>query len=110
MDLNDPRFVTGYSTATGRKQRVPRHWIGHPVLGRGLRLAPSEEQPEPDMTGTEPTEKWSFDQLRAYATDRGVDLAGARSKAAVLDAITTHLDTPTTDTAPVSVDTPPAGD
>lgn len=107
---NAHRFVTAYSTATGRKQRVPRHFIGHPVLGKGIRLAPSAEQYEPDVTGEEPSEDWPLEKLRDYASSRGVDLAGARSKSAVLTAITTSLDTPTTDTALVSVDTPPAGD
>jgi hypothetical protein len=34
-------FVTVYSEATGRKQRVPAHYMDNPVLSRGLRLVPS---------------------------------------------------------------------
>lgn len=110
MDLNDPRFVTAYSTATGRKQRVPAHWIGHPVLGKGLKVAPSAEQASPDMTGDIPDDSWTLPRLRKYASEHGVDLAGASLKEDVLATITTSLDTPTTDTTPVSVDTPVTGD
>lgn len=33
-------FVDAYSTATGRKQRVPAHYLDHPVLGKGLAKTP----------------------------------------------------------------------
>lgn len=34
-------FVNAYNTRTGRKSRIPEHWLGHPRLGREYRLTPS---------------------------------------------------------------------
>lgn len=33
-------FVTVVN-ANGEKQRIPRRWLDHPVLGRGFRMPPS---------------------------------------------------------------------
>lgn len=36
--------ITGFIIAVnaqGRKQRIPQHWLDHPVLGQGFRLPPS---------------------------------------------------------------------
>ena len=35
------KFVEVVASATGRKQRVPEHWIDHPVLGAPFKPKPS---------------------------------------------------------------------
>lgn len=114
-------FVEAYSTVTGRKQRVPEHFIGHPVLGRNLSLTPSakaaaspvnsvefgqadravtgdqtsdqtsDQVDEVELPEGDPTEEWTVAQLEQYATGHDIDLTGATRKADVLAAITTHL-------------------
>ena len=37
--MSDDQFVWAYNEATGAKDRVPRHWPGHPVI-KGWRLTP----------------------------------------------------------------------
>jgi hypothetical protein len=44
--MPDPAKVTAYSTATGEKHEVPEHWLGHPVLGKGLRKTPTQKASE----------------------------------------------------------------
>lgn len=39
-------MITVVASATGRKQQVPAHWPGHPVLGAGLVLPPSARAAE----------------------------------------------------------------
>ena len=54
-DFN-PRFVTAVN-AKGRKQKIPRHWLGHPVLGRGFKLPPSASRETPrSRVGETPTQ------------------------------------------------------
>ncbi|WGX98725.1 hypothetical protein [Nocardioides sp. L-11A] len=44
-------FVEVYAKSTGRKQRVPEHWLDHPVLSRDFEKTPSaraaEQAPAP---------------------------------------------------------------
>lgn len=110
----DEGFVEAYSTRTGSKQVVPKHYIGHPVLGRNLRLTPSaeahlgaEEAAELEQRqGEVPTESWTHKQLDQYATDRGIDLVaagaadGTRAEkvAVLLGQPTDAADTPVGDT------------
>ena len=72
-------FVTAYSKASGLKQRVPEHYIDHPVLGRNLTLTPQVRDGLRYPEGT-PTAAWKANQLEAYAADHDVDLTGARTK------------------------------
>lgn len=37
-------FVDVYSTTTGARIRVPRHWVGDPVLGRSLALTSEQRE------------------------------------------------------------------
>ena len=37
--------------ARGEKQRIPTHWIGHPVLGKNFRLPKSAETDVPQVIG-----------------------------------------------------------
>jgi len=36
------KFVEVYATATGRKQRVPEHFLTDPILSKGISLTPRE--------------------------------------------------------------------
>jgi hypothetical protein len=40
----DDLFVDAYSVTTGVKQRIPRHWLDDPVLGRDFRKTPSQRE------------------------------------------------------------------
>ena len=39
-------LIEVYSSTTGEKQIVPEHWMGHPVLSKGLRKTPLQKQAE----------------------------------------------------------------
>lgn len=39
-------FVSAYAIATGKKQRIPRHWLDHPVFGPRFSLTPSARAAE----------------------------------------------------------------
>jgi hypothetical protein len=39
----DDGFVDAYSKRTGKKVRVPGHFIGHPVLGKGFNKTPRQK-------------------------------------------------------------------
>ena len=80
----DPNFVTAVN-ARGEKQDIPRHWLGHPVLGKGFRLPASAT----------PSASWTREQLDAHATGLGIDVTDLATKADVLDAINTQPPTPT---------------
>lgn len=45
-------FVLVYSKSTGRKHRVPEHWLGHPVLGANIRKTPLAEKQSRTKTDT----------------------------------------------------------
>lgn len=100
MDTNafNPDFVTAVN-ARGEKQRIPAHYLDHPVLGRGFRLPPS--------TLATPSMSWNREQLDERATALGLDAASYATKADVLDAITNHQ---TTSPTPGEDETPVAGD
>lgn len=48
-------FVTAYSKSTGKKVRVPEHFIGHPVLGKDLQKTPSQRKREAPVASTPET-------------------------------------------------------
>lgn len=48
-------FVTAYSKNTGRKVRVPAHFLDHPVLGKDLRKTPSQRKREEPVASTPET-------------------------------------------------------
>ena len=39
-----PEFVDAVVKATGRKQRIPAHWLDHPTLGAPFRLTARERR------------------------------------------------------------------
>lgn len=79
-------FVDVYAVATGRKQRVPRHFVDDPVLGRGIRLTPSQRELDGDL-GPRPTQESTVPEIEKYAKKAGIDLSGASDKTAKLTAI-----------------------
>jgi hypothetical protein len=45
------QFVDVYAKDTGKKHRIPPHWLDHPVLGKPFRKTPktrAADGPEPD--------------------------------------------------------------
>lgn len=48
------RFVTAVAKSTGKKQRIPRDWLDHPVLGRDFRLPASATRPDPTPQSSAP--------------------------------------------------------
>ena len=49
-------FVDVYVKATGAKQRVPAHFIGHPVLGRPFSKTPRQQAADTKAAKATPTE------------------------------------------------------
>lgn len=103
------RFVSAFSTHTGRKQRIPASWLDHPVLSKPFKVAPSAREPEatepahvPVPEG-EPATTWTIAELTQYATDHDIDVAGVTRKADIFAAVTT------TNAEPGDPNTPPAG-
>ena len=41
-----PKFVTAVVKATRRKQRIPAHWLEHPVLSELFTKTPSQRKSE----------------------------------------------------------------
>lgn len=84
-------FVTAVSTTTGRKQRIPEHFLTHPGFKGKWKLPPSAGEGAKDaLPEGEPTEDWTRLQLDKYAADHGIDVTGASTKADVLTAIAEH--------------------
>lgn len=83
-------FVDVIVTATGREERVPADWIGHPVLGVGIELAPPPAEPADPVDPAEaPTERDTVETIDTFASVHGIDLGEAGTKAekvAVIDA------------------------
>lgn len=87
-------FVSAYSTITGKKQRVPAHFIGHPVLGRNLELAPAAVAAAQNAVVEEvgpPSESWKREELDAHALTLGLDTSDLPNKGEVLAAIETAV-------------------
>lgn len=84
-------FVSAYSKTTGKKQRVPEHWIGHPVLGRNLALTPSAIAAVQEEVGEQPSESWKREDLDAHALKLGLDTTGLSNKGEVVAAIETAV-------------------
>lgn len=114
-------FVTVYSKATGRKRRVPEHYLDQPRLMAGFALTPSErarrdaENPggEPpaitEPVAPMPDESWTRADIDAFAADHGITTSSASSKADALAVIETALTTQTSDGTESSDETPATG-
>lgn len=80
-----PGFVERVN-ANGTKQMIPAAWTqeGHPFASQ-FRLAPSARQ-RAERT-PDPSDNWTVPQLRDYAEQAHIDLAGATTKADIVSAI-----------------------
>lgn len=79
-------FAEAYSLSTGRRQTIPRHWIGDPVLGLDFALTPGQRELDGDL-GPRPRQDSTIKEIEAYADAAGVDLAGASGKDEKLAAV-----------------------
>lgn len=100
-------LVSAYSKATGKKQRIPAHWIGHPVFGRKFELTPSAKaaiaaEAEVEAGGA-PSESWKRKELDDHAAALGLDTTAMANKAEVVAAIEGFVPEPT-DSDVVEVD------
>lgn len=73
-------FVEVVDTNTGITQRVPREWLGDPVLGRFIAKTPNQRALDGEL-GQVPDEDATIDDLRNFAKDADIDLGGAKKKA-----------------------------
>ncbi len=53
----------------------------------GYDIVPEEQEPDPLYPEGDPTEKWTVDQLKAYAADHDIDLTGVSGKDNVVAAV-----------------------
>lgn len=107
---NGDEFVDAYSVITGIKQRVPRHWITDPVLGRDLRLTPSQRELDGDL-GPRPREDDTVKDIDKYADKAGIDLSGTSTKSEKVAAVEAAFGPGDTVTGLVEVEPePPAPD
>lgn len=79
-------LVEVFSSSSGRRQRVPAHWVGDPVLGKDFVPTPAQRQLDGDL-GPIPTDADKADDIRAYAEQAGIDTGSARSKVELVAAI-----------------------
>lgn len=87
-------FVEVYAIATGRKQRVPRHFVDDPVLGVGIRRTPSQRELDGDL-GARPTADFTVKEIDKWAEAAGVDLASDANKdekLVAVEAVFEHAD------------------
>lgn len=63
-------FVDVVVVATGRKQRVPAHFVGDPILGVGIRLTPAERARQEKLE--RPPADAPIEDLRDFADAVGV--------------------------------------
>ncbi len=62
-------FVDVYSKATGRKHRVPAHWMDNPVLSKPFRKSPRTRAAEQEPpVGEDPTAPVTDDASATSAT------------------------------------------
>lgn len=78
-------FVDVYAVTTGTKQRIPAAWLDHPVLGRQFRKTPSSTAPKTSS----PFAAKTVDELKEYAAQHHVDVAGLNTKADLVAAVST---------------------
>lgn len=77
------KFVTAVVIATGVKQRIPAHWLGHPVLGKPFRVAPSarhSEDPTPVVADQDPPVSTDATPTDATTGDPDTPAAGGEQE------------------------------
>lgn len=52
----DDGFVDAYSKRTGKKVRIPEHFLGHPVLGKGFNKTPRQKAADAQATSATGTD------------------------------------------------------
>jgi hypothetical protein len=82
----DDLFVDAYSVTTGLKQRIPRHWLDDPVLGRDFRKTPSQREVDGELPPRPPGDAKSA-EIGEFAEAAGIDLTGVKTNADKLVAI-----------------------
>jgi hypothetical protein len=60
----DDGFVDAYSKRTGKKVRVPEHFLGHPVLGKGFNKTPRQKAADTQAGDSAPTAPTSGDKTK----------------------------------------------
>ena len=101
-------FIDVYAVTTGAKQRVPRDWIGHPVLGAGIRKTPAQRALDGDIPSA-PTSDATAKDIKAYADAAGIDIKGMRAEE-ILQAVQDLDHAPAVMVADPVAELPPADD
>jgi hypothetical protein len=106
----DDLFVDAYSVTTGVKQRIPRHWLDDPVLGRDFRKTPSQRELDGELPPRPPGDAKGA-EIAEFADAAGIDLTGIKVNADKLVAIEQAMGpaavqehVPVEDPAPVAAD------
>lgn len=73
-------FVDAYSLTTRAKQRIPRHWLEDPVLGRDFAKTPSQRELDGELPPRPPGDA-KAKEIEAFAEAAAIDLTGAKSNA-----------------------------
>lgn len=84
--MTDDLFVDAYAISTGRIQRIPRHWLDDPVLGRDFAKTPSQRELDGDLPPRPPGDA-TAKEIEAFAEAAGLDLSGVKKNADKLVAI-----------------------
>lgn len=84
-------FVDAYSLTTQRKQRIPRHWLDDPVLGRDFRKTPSQRILDGDLPARPNTDS-TVEEIDEFADAADIDVKASWVKDKKLVAIETALD------------------
>lgn len=72
-------FVEVVDTTSHIVQRIPRDWLPDPVLGRHFEKTANQRALDGEL-GQVPDEDATIEELRQFAEDAEIDLAGARKK------------------------------
>lgn len=103
-ELSD--FVEAYAISTGRKQRIPRHWLDDPVLGRDFAKTPSQRELDGDLPPRPPGDA-STKEIEAFAEAADIDVTGVKKNADKLVAIEAAFGPGEKQTGMVAVDVEP---
>jgi hypothetical protein len=105
------RFVDVFNPETGIKQSVPEHFLDDPILGRSLRKTPSQRALDGEL-GQAPTADSTIAEIKAFADEAEIDVAGLRKHDELLSAVQAVVGTdPLPEPVPAGdVDVLPGGD
>lgn len=83
VNLTHNVVIAGQPHAAGDQVEVSEE-LARELVQNDLGTAAAAEQPEQPAG---PSKDWKLDDLKGYATERGLDVAEARTKQEVLDAL-----------------------